>query len=322
MGRLCDQGPEGKKQLPREPHARAIGLSILFSVCLMIARASLAWGTEPVSDQGSEAEALVLTPVRELHQGDEGPVIIDATGTANTNEFPVSFLLKTNQGQCTWFLIGPSTLMTAAHCVSDNTLIKIEEVEGAQSFEGRCDRAPKYRSDPSQDWALCSLGTDYPPPIIGNRPPGFYEVLNKDPSKVKRKKGILITGFGCARPGGPLGKVYRVGWAEIDDLPGEVVFQDLGLMPNLLTIDGLPSYLCEGDSGGPAFEVDKDSPAIRRVIGINSRTILHYSGVRISFLASTSTDDALHFFEDWAKAHNKKICGLQEDAANCRPTEP
>jgi hypothetical protein len=292
----------------------------------MISVASLAWGTDPVPNPGSKEEVLVLTPVRELNQGNDGPVIIDATGTANTNEFPVSFLLKTNQGKCTWFLIGAGTLMTAAHCVPDGTLIKIEEAGGMAGFEGRCKRAPKYPEDPSQDWALCSLTTDYPPPIIGNRPPGFYEVLNTDSSAVqnlkKKEKLIQITGFGCTSPGGPLDNIYRVGWAKIDELPGEVVIhKSLVLTPNVLAIDGLPSYLCEGDSGGPAFEIDETSPSFRRVIGINSQTI-NYLGLKIGYLASTSTEDALHFFTDWAKAHKKKICGLHEDAKNCRPTKP
>jgi hypothetical protein len=212
--------------------------------------------------------------------------------------------------------------MTAAHCVSDSTVIKIEEAGAMTGFEGRCERGPKFPSDPSQDWALCSLTTDYPPPIIGNRPPGFYEVLNTDPSALKKRDGVQITGFGCTSPGDPLDNIYRVGWAEIDKLPGGVVIEGKTVdTPNVLRINGLPSYLCEGDSGGPAFEIDEESPSFRRVIGINSQTI-NYSGLKIGYLASTSTEDALHFFDEWAKAHKKKICGLHEDAENCRPTKP
>ena len=141
-------------------------------------------------------QVLVLKPVPDLNQKGNGPVIINGQ-LASPDEYPVSFLFESDHEKCTGFLIGARTLMTAAHCVSDGTSIRIEKKGDTTTYEGRCMRAPQYPNDPSQDWALCCLENDYPPPILPNKPVTGYEVLNTDPSRLKKGKRIYITGFGC-----------------------------------------------------------------------------------------------------------------------------
>jgi hypothetical protein len=309
---LIIQVPAGGKRSPRGQ--RLMRLRVLYAVCMMISVASSAWGIDPIPNPGSGAKVLVLTPVREQPQDNGGPVIIDGQ-LADPADYPVSFQLSGDQGICTWFLIGARTLMTAAHCASDSSSIRIEE-DRTIAYEGQCERAPNYPNDPSQDWALCLLSNDYPPPLIAGKPLTGYEVLNTDPSALKRRQQIQITGFGCDREGGPPDNNYRVGTAEIYEVPPWVSLPDvLGRTPNLLMIKKQPSQLCGGDSGGPAFEIVE---GLRRVIGINSQTA--YMELGVGYLASTSTKDALEFFEQWAGKHDQKICGLHKDAKKCRPT--
>jgi hypothetical protein len=301
------------------PRGRGLmGLRALYSVWLMISLASSAWGADPIPNPGPEAKVLVLTPVLELDQEETGPAVIDGQ-QASPGEYPVSFLLKTDQGKCTWFLIGARTLMTAAHCVSHGASIRIEKKKDQTgAYEGKCERAPGYSSDPSQDWALCLLAENYPPPVLYGKPLTGYEVLNTDPAAVKKKKRIQITGFGCDYERGPLDGIYRVGWAEIFEVPPWASLPDVvGRTPNVLMIEKQPSQLCGGDSGGPAFFEPVEG--FRQVIGINSETV-YADGY--GYLASTSTEDALDFFNRWAKTHGQKICGLHEDVEDCRPIKP
>ena len=291
-----------------------IGVRALPIFFLLIVVVSPAWGIDPVLNRGPGAEVLILTPVLELHQDGSGPVIIGGQ-PAITDDYPVSLWFETKNEKCTGFLIGARVLMTAAHCVSEGTLVKIKEDGGMAGIEGHCHRAPKFPSDPSQDLALCSLTKDYPLPDIPGKPLTGYEVLNTDPSKLMKGNRVQITGFGCTLEGGSLDNIYRVGWSKIDELPPKVPHAQCSIK-----IRG-QSQLCKGDSGGPAFAIDKKSPSFRRVIGINSKTS-YTPGLVVGFLASTSTKDALDFFRNWAKEHDgQKICGVHKDAEDCRPTK-
>jgi hypothetical protein len=301
---------------------RFMGLQVLSFAFLMIFAVSCAWSAESVLSPASSAKVLVLTPVSRKHleqHKDEVRVKIMNGEWANPDDYPVSFQLATDQGTCTWFLIGARTMMTVAHCVSDGAKISIKKSDQTPTYEGQCTQAPGYSDDKSQDWALCLLSTDYQLSV------GLftgYEVINIDSSRLKIGKRIQITGFGCDREDGPLDNIYRVGWANITGLPPTVHLPDvLERTPNVFKIKKQPSQLCGGDSGGPAFEIVGESPLYRRVIGINSQTISTL-GLGVGYLASTSTRDALGFFNKWAKDHNQKICGLHKDAKNCRPTGP
>jgi hypothetical protein len=312
--------PSWKKQLPGGH--RLMRLRVITAACLMICLASSAWGADPVPNPRAGAQVLVLKPVLDLPQDGTAPVIINGQ-LADPKEYPVSFLFESNHEKCTGFLISARTLMTAAHCVSDGASIRIEKEGETTAYEGQCMRAPGYRNDLSQDWALCLLAKDFLPPIIPGQPVNGYEVLNTDPSTLKIGKRIEITGFGCTHPGGPLDNKYRVGWANIDGLPPEVDIPGIGKKPNVLKIKPQPYAsqqpgLCGGDSGGPAFEVNDKSPSFRRVIGINSRTLYE---MKWGYLASTSTKDALAFFKKWANDNQQKICGLHKDAEYCRLTK-
>jgi len=313
----CTQVPVRSRLSPRGHERRSIGLPVLFSVCVMISVVSSAWGIDPIPNPESGAKVLVLRPVVERRQDNSGPKIILGGQPASPDDYPVSFQLAGDQGVCTWFLIGARTLMTAAHCVSDGAYVRIVK-EQKTVYEGQCERSPKYSKDPSQDWALCLLSTDYPPPVLSDRPLTGYEVLNTDPSALQIAQRIQITGFGCEHKDGPLDDIYRVGWAKIAEVPPDVRIPGIYVRaPNFLKIKKLPSQLCSGDSGGPAFSFIGSSPFFRQVIGINAQTVYELGD---GYLASTSTKDALDFFRQWEGKHGQEICGLHKNVKNCRPT--
>jgi hypothetical protein len=280
----------------------------------MISVVSSAWGIDPIPNPESGEKVLVLRPVVERRQDNK---IIDGQ-QASPDDYPASFQLAVDQRVCTWFLIGARSLMTAAHCVKDGASIKIVK-EQKTVYEGQCERAPKYPKDPSQDWALCLLSTDYPPPVVPGSLVTGYEVLNTDPLALQIGRSIQITGFGCDHKDGTLDGIYRVGLAKIAEVPPDVRIPGIyGRRPNFLKIKKQPSQLCSGDSGGPAFSFVGPSHFFRRVIGVNAQTVYELGN---GYLACTSTKDALDFLGQWGQKHDQGVCGLHKGVKNCRPTK-
>lgn len=300
---------------------RLFGVQIMSIVLLVMFIAPPAYSTDLTQSHASEAKELILTPVLKLHQDTSRRLEkIRGGRKANTDDFPASFQIKTGKDTCTWFLVGDRTLMTAAHCVPpDGVSIKVEGWDQKKQKTvviKKCTRAPNYSSDPSQDWALCLLKEPYKLPQFPDRPTG-YEVLNTDAKMLKMKQTVVITGFGCSHESGSSDNIYRYGLARITNLPPSVRVHNEGKRPNFVELREKPASLCAGDSGGPAFQTVDGTLGYRLVVGINAKTeyMLGYS-----YLASTSTRAALDFFRNWARVNKQRICGLDEDARNCRPT--
>ena len=203
-------------------------------------------------------------------------------------------LSKQGFGGCTSTLIGPNTLITAAHCVDDDgspakaipLSMRLRTTTARHNFD--CTIHPDYaKSTPqngsprsSHDVALCLLKSDE---TINLGALKAYEVL--EPSYIPAVNDpILITGFGCTQAevseftdsatgnkvsavamGGVSDGFYRIGEEKIDDLVD--LFGTLG--PNGEFIPN-PNYvaifvsegqlgdgnpkLCPVDSGGPLFK--------------------------------------------------------------------
>jgi hypothetical protein len=134
-----------------------------------------------------------------------------------------------------------------------------------------------------------------------------YETVNTTDGFVRLGEQLLLSGFGCIYPGGSGGNdgVYRVGASYVQVVPQE----GQGQM-NIITNGG--GALCYGDSGGPAFKYLNQQR--RLVVAVNSMADMR----SVSYLASTSTQASRDFFWNWSNATGSFICGVSENATNCR----
>ncbi|MEM8561035.1 MAG: S1 family peptidase, partial [Pseudomonadota bacterium] len=160
--------------------------------------------------------------------------------------FP-AILRMTTGGTCTATLVGPSTVLLAAHCI-DYHYARVEFVFGDQEVVGICEHAPGWGGrDESHDWALCLLQRE-----VSGLAYESVDVYND----VEVGSIVMLTGYGCTTPGGPLDNLLRIGTSkvverpEVDWLPLEssTIYAESNLA------DG-EAVLCPGDSGGPAFIV-------------------------------------------------------------------
>lgn len=182
-------------------------------------------------------------------------------------------------------------------------------------FQAECSISTGYWKDASQDWSACRISEPVPVPGADGSGIVGFEVLDLSGAGLVLNQKLEISGFGCITPDGSPVPGYRIGAARVRQLPPSARLpMAVARTPNAIKLAQAPAILCEGDSGGPAFQY-RDN--IRRVVvGVNSRTLIR---ARVSFLAGLGTPDANAFLRSWAVANNVKICGIHSDAQNCRP---
>ncbi len=226
---------------------------------------------------------------------------------ADIRDFPASisaqFPLQNGYGSCTATIVGPQVLLIASHCVRDNPSGSF--TVGANKYKIACNMSDLYSQGTDHDIALCKI--DHP--VTGV----VFENLNLDSSLVKVGDVLQLTGYGCINSnrngsgsGGNDG-IYRVGEAMVKSLPSSFSYdyETLGA-----------SALCQGDSGGPSFKYLDAAKKFRVVVSANSKGNI----VDTSYLASTSSEASVAFIKSWAKAKAVYICGVHQEASNCRVT--
>lgn len=268
---------------------------------------------------GKDSFVVEVKPLTSALADRATPMIVHGR-EVDPNEYPSSFQATADGKVCTWFLVGPQVLLSAAHCVvgvtSKDPVAQVKLPIGDKIFVATCDVSAEYWKDASQDWAACKVGEPVPVPgAVGLRVAGF-EVLDVDPDDLLRRPQVEISGFGCVVAGGGPVEGYRIGTARVTGVPPDVrVPGSAALTPNAIKLEQSPSLLCKGDSGGPAFFYRRDR-VHRGVIGINSSTALDAGR---SYLASVGTERAKAFLDGWARDKKVTICGLHSQAKNCRP---
>src|SRR3989338_2115163 len=126
---------------------------------------------------------------------------------ADPAQWPVSVYASMSGARCSATLVGPQTLLIASHCVKTGGEAFFS-VNG-QRVSSRCTRSPLYSHDSTADWALCLVGE----PISGVP----YENINYDEQRLKVGDSLMLTGYGCIKPGGGGGNdgIFRIGESKI-----------------------------------------------------------------------------------------------------------
>jgi len=213
---------------------------------------------------------------------------------ADPKDWQASVYASMNNSRCSATIIGPQVLIIASHCVAHGGRASFSV--GPNRYTSVCSRSPLYRRGTDHDLALCKIDK----PVEGIK----YEVINTDEDLIQEGKDILLTGYGCVRPGGGGGNdgVYRIGDAKIIRRSSGYDFVVRG-----------QAALCFGDSGGPAF-IYLDAEKTKRVqVSVNSKGDIRTT----SYLTSLTTNASKEFISEWMKTNSVKICGIDQ-AENCR----
>ena len=163
---------------------RFFSIAGIMSLSLPIAPAPIPTASSPESLRKSNPPHLDVNeggvsffPVSERNQDETRPQLGNGS-VANTREWPASFIAKSGSATCTATLIGPRTLLTAAHCVGDGATATVSYLN-TPIISGICRRPTSWSVvEPSNDWALCLMEKE----IIRN---GLaYEAISLDASAV------------------------------------------------------------------------------------------------------------------------------------------
>lgn len=180
---------------------------------------------------------------------------------------------------CTGTIIGPQTVVSAAHCVTGESPFfmyngekySVRYIASAGEKEGH-------------DIALAVTDKEIRGAIFARFGQGL-----------KHGVKILLAGFGCTKKGGKPGAMHSG--------ENEVIGMD---EDHLLAASPGGSVLCEGDSGGPAFVTD----GVKRwLVGVSSLSDI--SKININVRLDSPLSHA--FLKTAARLHRLEICGISKD---------
>jgi len=187
---------------------------------------------------------------------------------------------------CTATIVGPRTVMTAAHCAIHNA-----------AFTHNGKRYP-VRFIISKDYA--TLGHDLGVAVTDEDIEGAsYASIG---SGMQSGDRVELLGFGCTRPGGkgPRGSLLYGPTTIRRMREGTFISREKG-----------GSALCPGDSGGPAFLSRQGQ---RWLVGVNARGNLKDLNVNTRLDSSLSQG----FLQRVTKAFALQVCGVTRDCQTSR----
>ncbi len=193
--------------------------------------------------------------------------------------FPEVVRLEDNGKKvCTGTIIGPRTVVSAAHCVTGNSPFFMHN--------GRKYPVRFIASDGEKQGHDIALAvTDQP--IRG-------AIFARFGQGIKHGVKILMAGFGCTKKGGKPG-VLHAGENKIIGMDDD----------HLLAASPNGSVLCEGDSGGPAFMTD----GVKRfLVGVSSLSDI--SKININVRLDSQLSHA--FLKTAARLNSLEICGVSK----------
>lgn len=221
------------------------------------------------------------------------PTLINGT-VANPKEYTGVVWI----GNCTAALIGPQTLLTAAHCTRSNVSFSV----GGSKYSGKCMASPEYGNNTTADYSICFISK----PVEGVE----FEVVNVDPDYIAAGDKILQSGFGCTKWGTQLDGKFRIGLSTVLTTPK-------GKSYDYVTGRGEEgeAVLCSGDSGGPAWGM---GDARTKLISVNSRS----NTKTRSYLSATGTTAFQSLLKSYQDKYQASVCGINGFDVGCRGADP
>lgn len=281
----------------------AISLLVIAPLTANSAAADLTFSDEEVPEFAALADdtEIVVEAIPADAVNDVGQTLINGT-PVNPRDFP-GVLRMTTGGTCTAALIGPATVLFAAHCLGGNTRIAFRA--GPTTVRGICTTAPGYNTATHhQDWALC---------LLQRRVSGIVFETVDAAAKPQPGERVMLSGFGCTVEDGPLDGRLRVGFSDVVRQPAGFRREPSAIF-TASSITAGEAVLCPGDSGGPLFRSGDDTNSARQIVGVNSRTTFARG---VSIFAGTASPEGASFVKDWAKTNNQEICGINR-VAGCK----
>jgi len=246
-----------------------------------------------ISQKLALAGTLVLAAIAFADPTPNFRIINGQEVTPGTYQYVVN--LSTNGAPCTGALVGPNTLITAAHCVPNggNATFKV----GAKTYTAKMTRSPIYNY-PKSDHDV-ALG------VVSEAVTGISYVSIG--GKATQNLGIQLLGFGCTKKPNP-------GEAPVSDgklrIGSTVItgFKDF----DMVSRQANGAAICFGDSGGPALvKVDgKDF-----LLGLTTKGNL----ADTNWSLRLDMNESQTFLKDFASANNVKICGVNENCGGITP---
>jgi len=217
---------------------------------------------------------------------------------------------------CTAVIVGSQAALTAGHCVDDQG----QDDNGQGSIQFGPSGAvvsvlcTNYRQFTGvYDIAVCkpaSLSDTF------SNSGMKFEVIQTDPSQISADTQATLAGYGCTAlnmPAPDYGTLLA-GTTGIESTSSNPATPDpTNLKKDILTTVG-GAILCEGDSGGAAF--DQENPSARFVIGIGM--VRSKIDPTESYFVQVSDDRIKSWLQSWGDSRGIAICGVHSNATGCR----